>query len=149
MSKPGIELEEQKKIDIEFLLRLYFHFYKLDIIIKGSLNMGKIWDCYFINKNIIEKYKNFYEYNQLEDLINTPEIKLIIDEAFEVIKEMLIDGNYIVVQGFGVFFTDYLDEANIKDPRNSDIIHYEKRRVPRFYFSRNLKKQLKNFDKKK
>lgn len=81
--------------------------------------------------------------------INTPEIKMIIDEAFEVIKEMLINGNYIVVQGFGVFFTDYLDETNIKDPRNSDIIHYEKRRVPRFYFSRNLKRQLKNFDKKK
>ena len=80
MSETNIELEEQKKIDIEFLLRLYFHFYKLDIIIKSSLNMGKIWDCYFINKNIIEKYKNFYEYNQLEDLINTPEIKDLINK---------------------------------------------------------------------
>ena len=44
MSETSIELEEQKKIDIEFLLRLYFHFYKLDIIIKGSLNMKKIFD---------------------------------------------------------------------------------------------------------
>ena len=33
-----------------------------------------------INKNIIEKYKNFYEYNQLEDLLNTPEIKDLINE---------------------------------------------------------------------
>lgn len=81
--------------------------------------------------------------------INTPEIKMIIDETFEVIKEMLVNGNYVVVQGFGVFFTDYLNETYIKDPRNSDIIHYDKRRVPKFYFSRSFKKQLKNFDKKK
>ena len=81
--------------------------------------------------------------------INTPEIKMIINEVFQIIEEMLLDKNYIVIQDFGVFFTDYLEENNIKDPRNNDIYHYPKRRVPRFYFSRNLKKRLKNFDKKK
>ena len=74
--------------------------------------------------------------------INTPEIKMIIDEAFEVIKEMLIKDNYIVIQGLGVFYTDYLDETDIKDPRNDKFIHFSRRRVPRFYFSRSFKKQI-------
>lgn len=81
--------------------------------------------------------------------INTPEIKMIIDETFNVIKEMLLDNNYIVVQGLGVFYMDYLDESDIKDPRNNDVIHFPKRRVPRFYFSRSFKKQIKMFNKKK
>ena len=83
------------------------------------------------------------------DGINTPEIKMIIEESFNVIKKMLFNGNYIVVQGFGVFFTDYLNEVDIKDPRNNNFVHYEKRLVPRFCFSRNLKKQLRYFNKKK
>lgn len=81
--------------------------------------------------------------------INTPEIKMIIREIFQVIEEMLLNGDYIVIQDFGVFFTDYLEENDIKDPRNNNVYHYLKRRVPRFCFSRNLKKRLKNFDKKK
>ena len=75
--------------------------------------------------------------------INTPEIKMIIDETFNVIKEMLIKDNYIVIQGLGVFYTDYLNENNIKDPRNDSFIHFSKRRVPRFYFSRSFKKQIR------
>ena len=81
--------------------------------------------------------------------INTSEIKMIIDETFNVIKEMLIDGDYIVVQGLGVFYTDYLNEANIKDPRNNNFIHFSKRKVPRFYFSRKFKKQVRASDKSK
>lgn len=80
--------------------------------------------------------------------INTPEIKMIIDETFNVIKEMILDGNYVVIQGLGVFYTDYLDEVDIKDPRNNDIIHFQRRKVPRFYFSRNFKKQIKTSKKK-
>ena len=81
--------------------------------------------------------------------INTPEIKIVIDEVFEVIKKMLLHNSYIVIQGFGVFYTDYLDDVDIKDPRNNNTMHFSKRRVPRFYFSRSYKKQLKEFDKKK
>ena len=81
--------------------------------------------------------------------INTPEIKMIIDETFDTIKEMLLNGDYVVIQGFGVFYTDYLDEVDIKDPRNNNIIHVFQRRVPRFSFSRSFKKKLKIFDKKK
>ena len=81
--------------------------------------------------------------------INTPEIKMIINEVFQVIEEMLLNKGYIVIQDFGVFFTDYLEENDIKDPRNNDVHHYSKRRVPRFYFSRNLKKRLKKIDEKK
>ena len=80
--------------------------------------------------------------------INTPEVRMIITEAFNVIKEMLINDDYILIQGLGVFFTDYLDEIDIKDPRNDDIIHFEKRRVPKFYYSRHFKNQIKEFDKK-
>ena len=75
--------------------------------------------------------------------INTPEVKMIIDETFNVIKEMLLKDNYIVIQGLGVFYTDYLNETDIKDPRNNNFIHFSKRRVPRFYFSRSFKKQVK------
>lgn len=81
--------------------------------------------------------------------INTPEVKMIIEEAFNSIKRMLLDDDYVVIQGLGVFFTDYLNEVDIKDPRNDDILHFEKRRVPRFYFSRSFKKQLKTSDKNK
>ena len=58
--------------------------------------------------------------------INTSDIKMIIDETFEVMKEMLLSGDYIVIQNLGVFFTEYLDEVDIKDPRNDDIIHFPK-----------------------
>lgn len=75
--------------------------------------------------------------------INTPEVKMIIDETFNVIKEMLLKDNYIVIQGLGVFYTDYLDETDIKDPRNDKFIHFSRRRVPRFYFSRSFKKQIR------
>lgn len=81
--------------------------------------------------------------------INTPEVKMIIEETFNSIKQMLLDDDYIVIQGLGVFFTDYLNEVDIKDPKNDDILHFGKRRVPRFYFSRSFKKQLKTSDKKK
>ena len=66
-----------------------------------------------------------------------------IDETFNVIKEMLLKDNYIVIQGLGVFYTDYLDETDIKDPRNDKFIHFSRRRVPRFYFSRSFKKQIR------
>ena len=121
MSENNIELEEQKKIDIEFLLRLYFHFYKLDIIIKGSLNMGKIWDCYFINKNIIEKYKNFYEYNQLEDLINTPEIKDLInknqDESKYIYEKEI---NIIIKKIISMLSKEYKEK--IQNKNNEEFI---------------------------
>ena len=80
--------------------------------------------------------------------INTPQIKMIIEEEFKTIEDMLLEDDYIIIKGLGVLFTDYLDEIDIKDPRNSDIIHFEKRRVPKFYFSRSFKKKLKMFDKK-
>lgn len=79
--------------------------------------------------------------------INAPEIKMIIEESFDVIKKMLLNDDYILIKGFGVFFTDYLNETDIKDPRNNDIIHCKKRRTPRFSFSRKFKKQIKKFDK--
>ena len=121
MSETDIELEEQKKIDIEFLLRLYFHFYKLDIIIKGSLNMKKTFDCYFINKNIIEKYKNFYEYNQLEDLLNTPEIKDLInknqDESKYIHEEKI---NIIIKKITSMLSKEYKEK--IQNKNNEEFI---------------------------
>ena len=81
--------------------------------------------------------------------INTPEIKMIIDETFDVIKEMILKDNYVVIQGLGVFYTDYLNDADIKDPRNNTFIHFSKRKVPRFYFSRSFKKQFKTFNNNK
>ena len=121
MSETSIELEEQKKIDIEFLLRLYFHFYKLDIIIKGSLDMGKIWDCYFINKNIIEKYKNFYEYNQLEDLINTPEIKDLINKSQDESKYIYEkEINIIIKKLIAILSKEYKEK--IQNKNNEEFI---------------------------
>ena len=121
MSETSIELEEQKTIDIEFLLRLYFHFYKLDIIIKGSLDMGKIWDCYFINKNIIEKYKNFYEYNELEDLINTPEIKDLINKYQDKSKYIYeTEINIIIKKIISMLSKEYKEK--IKNKNNEEFI---------------------------
>ena len=77
---PDTDLKEEIKTDIEFLLRLYFHLYNLNIIFKNdSLRMISKQICIFIKRDLIEKYKNFYENNYLENFLNSERIQKIIN----------------------------------------------------------------------
>ena len=77
---PDTDLKEEIKTDIEFLLRLYFHLYNLNIIFKNdSLRMKSKQICIFIKRDLIEKYKNFYENNYLENFLNSERIQKIIN----------------------------------------------------------------------
>ena len=78
-SEKNINLQEPIKTDIEFLLGLYFHFYNMNIIFKNSLesNSGLIFT--FIKRDLIEKYKNYYENNYLENFLNSERIQQIIN----------------------------------------------------------------------
>ena len=68
---PDTDLKEEIKTDIEFLLRLYLHLYNLNIIFKNdSLRMKSKQICIFIKRDLIEKYKNFYENNYLENFLS-------------------------------------------------------------------------------
>ena len=74
-----IQLDQQNKTNTEFLLRLFFHLYKMNIIIKNSFKMDNFVEGFFVNNNLIEKYKNFYDFNHLENLLKTPKIQTIIN----------------------------------------------------------------------
>ena len=77
---PDTDLKEEIKTDIEFLLRLYFHLYNLNIIFKNdSSRMISKQICIFIKRDLIEKYKNFYENNYLENFLNSERIQKIIN----------------------------------------------------------------------
>ena len=82
----NIQLQENLIIDIEFLLRVYFQFYNLNNIYKNSFQMKKELKYLFIKRDLIEKYKSFYENNYLENFLNSERIQQIINNTKSNIK---------------------------------------------------------------
>ena len=82
----NIQLQENIIIDIEFLLRVYFQFYNLNNIYKNSFQMKKELKYLFIKRDLIEKYKSFYENNYLENFLNSERIQQIINNTKSNIK---------------------------------------------------------------
>ena len=54
------EINEQKKNDIEFLIRLHFHFYKMNILINSTNISSKFIKAFFINDKLIEKFTKIF-----------------------------------------------------------------------------------------
>ena len=75
----NIQLQENVIIDIEFLLRIYFQFYNLNNIIKNSIKTKTEHTFFFIKRDLIEKYRVFYENNYLENFLNSERIQQIIN----------------------------------------------------------------------
>ena len=111
-------------------------------IINNGINMGKTLDSFFINKNLIEKYKSFYEYNQLENLLNTTQIKAIINKYSDesnyiyetkiskMIKEiipMLSDEYKKIIQNKDN--KDFINEINNPNLYSKNIHRYDNPKV--------------------
>ena len=66
---------------IEFLIKLYTYYDKFDNKLNNSSNNKKEENYYLINKDWLNKYKKFYLYKQIiELLLNNEEIKNEYDE---------------------------------------------------------------------
>ena len=81
IQKSKIEINKEIKNHIRFLLRLYFHYerinYKINEYFYNNINSEKF---YLVNNQIIEKYKKFYKYNDLVNILNEKGIELLINQ---------------------------------------------------------------------
>ena len=134
----NIRLQKQVKADIEFLLRLYFHFYNLNIIFKNSIKVKSNQIYFFIKADLIEKYKNFYENNYLENFLNSERIQQIINNkksSFEYIhieslNDLLKEIIRILPEEYKCLFQkknimEFIKETNNIEYYNPKSINYE------------------------
>ena len=81
---PQIILNQESKSNIQFLLRLHFYYKSF----KGQFNrhINNIQNQeigYIINKDLIEKYKEYYNYNELKQLFDSKKIEINSIEELE------------------------------------------------------------------
>ena len=112
-----IILDEKRKNDIEFLLRVYFHFNN----IKNTSNkFGPNSNCYFINSNLLEKYKEFYEFNNLENQLNSLRFQSIINK-YKTQKTQHISSqnvNILLKKIIPLISNEYKNRIKNKDNKN-------------------------------
>ncbi|MBH44174.1 MAG: integration host factor subunit alpha [Gammaproteobacteria bacterium] len=90
--------------------------------------------------------------NSLVDMIhdevglNKREAKEFIEEFFEVIKELLEDGNDIKFSGFGNFILRNKKARPGRNPRTGEEVTVNERRVVTFKSGMKLKSQIEAFD---
>ena len=103
-------LNLQSKNNIEFLLRLYFYYKSFKERFNNPIcNKQNQETGYIINKNLIEKYKEYYNYNELKKFCDskTTEVKSLIEfeNSFKNLRRILPN--------------TYIEEINKKDNNSS------------------------------
>lgn len=71
------------------------------------------------------------------------DLRVIITELFDVIKEELIEGGEIQVRGFGRFTTKHRAARKINHPSSGKVIMSQPMRIVHFYPARVIKARLR------
>ena len=119
-------LDNLTKNNIIFILRLYFHFEGLNKKINQNIE-NKNEKGFVINKEIIEKYKEHYNYNEIINICNQKGIKLLIEKyknSSPYINEENID--MFIEELIQIIPENYIDNIRHKDNTDLSLIqNYE------------------------
>jgi len=100
----------QSKNNIEFLLRLYFYYKSFKERFNNPITNKQNQETgYIINKDLIEKYKEYYNYNELKKFCDSKTIEVKSLEEFENSFEDLSR----------ILPNTYIEEINKKDNNSS------------------------------
>lgn len=68
--------------------------------------------------------------------------KIVVEELLESISDILESGKSIEIRGFGTFYTKARKPRPARNPKTGEVIPLEKRIVPLFKYSIELKKRI-------
>ena len=68
--------------------------------------------------------------------------KIVIEELLETISSILEDGHNIEIRGFGTFYTKERKPRPARNPKTGEVVPLERRVVPLFKYSSELKKKI-------
>jgi DNA-binding protein HU-beta/integration host factor subunit beta len=68
--------------------------------------------------------------------------KIVVEELLETISGCLEDNRTIEIRGFGTFYTKVRKPRPARNPKTGEIVPLERRRVPLFKYSNELKRKI-------
>ncbi len=68
--------------------------------------------------------------------------KIVVEELLETVASILEHGNSIEIRGFGTFYSKSRKPRPARNPKTGEVIPLQKRVVPLFKFSGELKKAI-------
>lgn len=66
------------------------------------------------------------------------DVKKVFDALFDMAEKQLVDGDKVVISGFGVFTTAQVSERMGRNPRTGERVRIPSRRVVRFRSSMDI-----------
>lgn len=68
--------------------------------------------------------------------------KIVVEELLETIAKFLETSETIEIRGFGTFYTKIRKPRPARNPKTGDVVPLQRRRVPLFKYSNELKKRI-------
>jgi nucleoid DNA-binding protein len=68
--------------------------------------------------------------------------KIVVEELLETIAKYLEGNNTIEIRGFGTFYCKIRKPRPARNPKTGDVVPLQRRRVPLFKYSNELKKRI-------
>ncbi len=68
--------------------------------------------------------------------------KIVVEELLETIAKFLETNQTIEIRGFGTFYTKIRKPRPARNPKTGDVVPLQRRRVPLFKYSNELKKRI-------
>ena len=70
--------------------------------------------------------------------VSKNDVKKVFDALFDMAEKQLVDGDKVVISGFGVFTTAQVSERMGRNPRTGERVRIPSRRVVRFRSSMDI-----------
>lgn len=68
--------------------------------------------------------------------------KIVIEQLLETLSKFLEDQNSIEIRGFGTFYTKMRKPRPARNPKTGEVVPLNKRLVPLFKYSGDMKKKI-------
>ncbi len=68
--------------------------------------------------------------------------KIVVEEFLETVAKYLEENQTIEIRGFGTFYTKERKPRPARNPKTGEVVPLERRMVPLFKYSNEMKKQI-------
>ncbi len=68
--------------------------------------------------------------------------RIVVEELLQTIGNILVEGKTIEIRGFGTFYTKVRKPRPARNPKTGEVVPLQKRVVPLFKYSSELKKRI-------
>lgn len=68
--------------------------------------------------------------------------KIVVEELLETLAKYLEEDKTIEIRGFGTFYTKVRKPRPARNPKTGEVVPLERRMVPLFKYSNEMKKQI-------